>query len=32
MFWILAFAMLVPWRIAMLIQFKRVKKTIPKLH
>ncbi|WP_374967288.1 CcdC family protein [Lysinibacillus sp. RS5] len=29
MFWILAFAMLVPWRIAMLIQFKRIKKTIP---
>ena len=29
MFWILAFAMLVPWRIAMLVQFKRVKKTIP---
>lgn len=29
MFWILAFAMLVPWRIAMLVQFKKVKKTIP---
>ena len=28
MFWILAFAMLVPWRIAMLVQFKKVKKTI----
>lgn len=28
MFWILAFAMLVPWRIAMLIQFKKVKKTL----
>ncbi|MDM5247605.1 cytochrome c biogenesis protein CcdC [Lysinibacillus sp. G4S2] len=28
MFWILAFAMLVPWRVAMLIQFKRIKKTI----
>jgi len=29
MFWILAFAMLVPWRIAMLIQFIKIKKTIP---
>jgi len=29
MFWILAFAMLVPWRIAMLLQFKKIKKTIP---
>lgn len=29
MFWILAFAMLLPWRIAMLIQFKKIKKTIP---
>ncbi|MFJ7953720.1 CcdC family protein [Lysinibacillus sp. NPDC096418] len=29
MFWILAFAMLLPWRIAMLIQFKKVKKTLP---
>ena len=28
MFWILAFAMLVPWRIAMLVQYKKVKKTI----
>ena len=28
MFWILAFAMLVPWRIAMLVQFKKVKKTL----
>ena len=28
MFWILAFAMIVPWRIAMLIQFKKVKKTL----
>ncbi|MGE7674766.1 CcdC family protein [Lysinibacillus sp. NPDC094403] len=28
MFWILAFAMLLPWRIAMLIQFKKIKKTI----
>lgn len=26
MFWILAFAMLWPWRIAMFIQYKRVKK------
>lgn len=26
MFWILAFAMLVPWRIAMLVQFIKVKK------
>lgn len=32
MFWILAFAMLVPWRIAMLMQFKKIKKTIPQLH
>ncbi|MEQ6353983.1 cytochrome c biogenesis protein CcdC [Lysinibacillus sp. M3] len=29
MFWILAFAMLLPWRIAMLIQFIKIKKTIP---
>ncbi|KOP80407.1 hypothetical protein AMS59_03180 [Lysinibacillus sp. FJAT-14745] len=29
MFWILAFAMLLPWRIAMLIQYKKIKKTIP---
>ncbi|MGE7694098.1 CcdC family protein [Lysinibacillus sp. NPDC094177] len=29
MFWILAFAMLLPWRIAMLIQFKKIKKSIP---
>jgi len=29
MFWILAFAMLVPWRIVMLLQFKKIKKTIP---
>ncbi|GLC89384.1 CcdC family protein [Lysinibacillus piscis] len=28
MFWILAFAMLVPWRVAMLVQFKKIKKTI----
>lgn len=28
MFWILAFAMLVPWRIAMLVQFRKVKKTL----
>ena len=26
MFWILAFAMLWPWRIAMLIQFKKIAK------
>ncbi|GAB0169361.1 cytochrome c biogenesis protein CcdC [Lysinibacillus sp. CTST325] len=29
MFWILAFAMLLPWRIAMLVQFIKIKKTIP---
>jgi membrane protein CcdC involved in cytochrome C biogenesis len=29
MFWILAFAMLLPWRIAMLIQFIKIKKSIP---
>ncbi|MGE6517000.1 CcdC family protein [Lysinibacillus sphaericus] len=29
MFWILAFAMLVPWRIAMLLQFIKIKKTVP---
>ena len=28
MFWILAFAMLVPWRIAMLWQFKKLEKTV----
>lgn len=28
MFWILAFAMLVPWRIAMLRQFKKLEKTV----
>ncbi|WP_188613812.1 CcdC family protein [Lysinibacillus alkalisoli] len=28
MFWILAFFMILPWRIAMLIQFKRLEKTI----
>ncbi|MEG0451146.1 MAG: cytochrome c biogenesis protein CcdC, partial [Lysinibacillus sp.] len=27
MFWILAFFMILPWRIAMLIQFKKTKKT-----
>uniref|UniRef100_UPI0020BD9080 CcdC family protein n=1 Tax=Lysinibacillus sp. D4A3_S15 TaxID=2941227 RepID=UPI0020BD9080 len=32
MFWILAFAMLVPWRIAMLLQFKKIKKSFPQLH
>lgn len=26
MFWLLAFGMIVPWRIAMLIQFKKLKK------
>jgi len=29
MFWILAFAMLLPWRIAMLVQFIKIKKTVP---
>ncbi|KYG91949.1 cytochrome c biogenesis protein CcdC [Metasolibacillus sp. FSL H7-0170] len=28
MFWILAFAMIVPWRIAMLWQFKKLEKTL----
>ena len=28
MFWILAFAMIWPWRIAMLIQYKKIKKTL----
>lgn len=28
MFWILAFSMIVPWRIAMLIQYKRLQKTL----
>lgn len=28
MFWILAFAMLIPWRIAMLWQFKKLEKTV----
>ncbi|MFX3674840.1 MAG: CcdC family protein [Paenisporosarcina sp.] len=28
MFWLLAFGMIVPWRIAMLIQFKRLEKTL----
>lgn len=27
MFWLLAFGMIVPWRIAMLIQFKKLEKT-----
>ncbi len=27
MFWILAFGMIVPWRIAMLIKFKKLEKT-----
>lgn len=30
MFWLLAFGMIVPWRIAMLLQFKKLKKT--QLH
>lgn len=28
MFWILAFSMIVPWRIAMLIQYKKLLKTL----
>ncbi|MBD8027849.1 cytochrome c biogenesis protein CcdC [Ureibacillus sp. Re31] len=28
MFWILAFSMLWPWRIAMFIQFKKIKKSL----
>lgn len=28
MFWLLAFGMIVPWRIAMLIQFKKLEKTL----
>lgn len=28
MFWLLAFGMIVPWRIAMLIQFKKIEKTL----
>ena len=28
MFWLLAFGMIVPWRIAMLIQYKKLEKTI----
>ncbi|MEC1177344.1 cytochrome c biogenesis protein CcdC [Metasolibacillus meyeri] len=28
MFWILAFAMILPWRIAMLWQFKKLEKTV----
>lgn len=28
MFWILAFSMIVPWRIAMLIQYKKLKKQL----
>lgn len=27
MFWILAFSMIAPWRIAMLVQYKKLKKT-----
>ena len=30
MFWILAFGMIVPWRIAMLLQYKKLEKTIEK--
>ncbi|MBE1553871.1 membrane protein CcdC involved in cytochrome C biogenesis [Filibacter limicola] len=26
MFWILAFGMIVPWRIGMLIKYKKIKK------
>lgn len=32
MFWILAFGMIVPWRIAMLIQYKKLEKTISLKH
>ncbi|HSO58454.1 MAG TPA: CcdC protein domain-containing protein, partial [Paenisporosarcina sp.] len=28
MFWLLAFGMIVPWRIAMLLQYKKLEKTI----
>jgi len=28
MFWILAFGMIVPWRIAMFVQYKKIEKTI----
>jgi membrane protein CcdC involved in cytochrome C biogenesis len=27
MFWILAFGMIVPWRIAMLVKFKKLQNT-----
>lgn len=30
MFWLLAFGMIVPWRIAMLLQYKKLEKTIEK--
>ncbi|MBW9235114.1 DUF1453 family protein, partial [Leptospira santarosai] len=32
MFWILAFGMIVPWRIAMLIQYRNLEKKITNHH
>ena len=32
MFWILAFAMIVPWRIGMLVKYFKLKNTIEYLH
>lgn len=32
MFWILAFSMILPWRIAMLTQYKKLLKTLPIIH
>ncbi|MBD3107361.1 DUF1453 family protein [Bacillus sp. AGMB 02131] len=32
MFWILAFGMIVPWRVAMLLQYKKLEKQLPDLN